>query len=218
MATFGELKTRIGAMLTDASLQYPTTSQIGDVINLVCRRYNNKKFWFVDATAEITLNVNDPVVPDIPSDFKSLDQPHGMVVTYNGFKYPLAYRPPDLYDMVDLEGIGLPYCYTYRANEFRLYFYPDQPYVLLLHYRKFADALVNDDDVNVFTENVPDLVVYQSLATIYRTYKKDMERANELQDEANREFANVMDETYDRNASGRLTPDNLYENYYFYGR
>jgi hypothetical protein len=216
MATFGELKTEIAAKLTDGDLQYPTTSQIGDTINSIIKRYDNKHFWFSEADEEITLNVNDPIVPDIPEDFKNEVNPGGLVIVYNQLRYPLAKIKPDIYDTYNVEGQGLPYCYTYRNGLYLLYFYPDQAYTLFLNYRKSYALLVGDDDENDFTIYTDRMIVYACLAEIYATYKRDPDMAVFYKGLAKEEFEEVMSETYERTASGSLTPDNAYSNGQFY--
>lgn len=216
MATFGELKTEIAAKLTDGDLQYPTTSQIGDTINSIIKRYDNKHFWFSQAQEEITLDIDNPVVPNIPSDFKNEVNPGGLVIVYNQLRYPLAKIKPDIYDSYNIEGRGLPYCYTYRNGEYLVYFYPDQAYTLHLNYRKSYEALVDAGDENDFTIYADRMIVYASLAEIYATYKRDAEMASFYKAEAKNEFTEVMSETYERTASGSLTPDNAYSNGQFY--
>ena len=216
MATFGELKTEIAAKLTDGALQYPTTSQIGDTINSIIKRYDNKHFWFSQAEEEITLTVGDPVVPDIPDDFKNEVNPGGLVIIFDQLRYPLAKIKPDIYDTYNVEGQGLPYCYTYRNGEYLLYFYPDQAYSLFLNYRKSYAPLSLDADENDFTIYTDRMIVYASLEDIYATYKRDPEMASYYSGKTKEEFNQVMSETYERTASGSLTPDNAYSNGQFY--
>jgi hypothetical protein len=216
MATFGELKTEIAAKLTNGDLQYPTTSQIGDTINSIIKRYENKHFWFTQAEEEITLTVGDPVIPDIPDDFKNEVNPGGFVIVYNQLRYPLAKIKPDIYDSYNVEGTGLPYCYTYRNGEYLAYFYPDQAYTMFINYRKTFAELVADADSNDFTVYVDRLLVYACLEDIYATYRRDPDMASYYKTKAKDEFNEVMSETYERIASGSLTPDNAYSNGQFY--
>lgn len=218
MATFGELKTEIANKLTDGDLQYPSTSQIGDTINSIIKRYENKHFWFLDTYTTITLNSGDPVVPeeDVPADFKSQANPGGLVILYNQLRYPLQKVKPDIYDSVNIEGEGLPYLYTYRNGKMELYFYPDQDYTLYLNYRKYMEDLVESSDTNDFTIYTPRLIVYASLEDIYATYKRDPAMADYYAKKTKEEFSQVMSETYERTCSGTLTPDSVYSNGTYY--
>ena len=218
MATFGQLKTEIAAKLTDGDLQYPTTAQIGATINSIIKRYENKHFWFLDTYDVITLDAGDPVVPvaDIPADFKSQANPGGLVIVYDGLRYPLGKIKPDIYDSINIEGQGLPYCYTYRNGQFELYFYPDQAYTLYINYRKFMADLVLDADENDFTIYTPRLLVYAALEEIYATYRRDPDMASYYKDKTKEEFNEVMSETYERTCSGTLTPDSVYSNGTYY--
>jgi hypothetical protein len=220
MATFGELKEEIAGKLTDGDLQYPTTSQIGDTINSLIKKYDNKHFWFTQGKEEITLNNGDPVIPDIPEDFKNEVNPGGFVIVYNQLRYPLEKVKPDIYDSMNVEGTGLPYSYTFRNGEYLVYFYPDQDYTMFINYRKRYDDLVADEDENDFTIYTPRLLVYASLEEIYATYKRDPDMGSYYQGKATDEFNAVMSETYERTASGKLTPDNPYSTgqYYDYWR
>ncbi len=216
MATFGQLKTEIAAKLTDGALQYPTSAQIGDTINSMIKRYDNKHFWFSQAEQEITLNINDPVIPDVPSAFKNEVNPGGFVILNNQLRYPLAKIKPDIYDSYNIQGQGLPYCYTYRNEEYLVYFYPDQEYTIFLNYRKTYADLVLDADTNDFTVYTDRMIVYASLEDIYATYKRDPEMASYYGGKAKDEFREVMSETYERTSSGNLTPDSAYSNGQFY--
>jgi len=214
MATFGELKTEIAAKLTDGDLQYPTTPQIGDTINSVIKKYNNKHFWFSQADVAITLNVGDPVIPDIPADFKNDVNPGGFVIVYNQLRYPLTKVKPDIYDMDNAEGQGLPYCYTYRNEEYLLYFYPEQAYTIYLNYRKTYAELVADGDENDFTIYTDRMIVFAALEDIYASYKRDSVMAEYYGKKTREEFRDVMDETYQRTSSGILTPNESFSNSY----
>lgn len=216
MATFGELKTEIAGKLTDGELQYPTTAQIGQTINSLIKRYDNKHFWFSQDYAVITLNIDDPVVPDIPADFKNEVNPGGLVILYDQLRYPLEKVKPDIYDSMNVEGQGLPSAYTFRNGEYLVYFYPDQEYTLYLNYRKRYDDLVLDADSNDYTNYTERLLVYASLWEIYATYKRDAAQAEYYKTLADKEFAEIMDETYNRTASGKLTPDSPYSTGTFY--
>ena len=210
MSTFGELKTEIANKLTDGALQYPTTSKIGDTINSLVQYYDNKHFWFSQAKEEITLNVNDPVIPDFPEDFKNEVNPGGFVIVYDELRYPLEKVKPDIYDSMNIEATGIPSAYTFRNGEYLLYFYPDQEYTMFINYRKRYEAMVDSGDENDFTIYTPRLLVYASLAEIYATYKRDPAMAQFYKAQADDEFREVMSETYERTASGKLTPDSPY--------
>ena len=216
MATFGELKTQIAQKLTDGDLQYPSSTQIGQVINNVIDDYENGHFWFLDTYTTITLNIDDPVVPDIPADFKSEKNPGGLVILYNQLRYPLISKKPDIFDSINIEGQGLPYIYTYRNQRFEVYFYPDQEYTLYLNYRKFVPDLSADGDSNDFTIYTPRLIVYASLEEIYATFKRDPDMAEYYGKRKEQEFNLIMSETYERACSGALTADSVYANGTYY--
>jgi hypothetical protein len=76
--------------------------------------------------------------------------------------------------------------------------------------------LVLDADTNDFTVYADRLVVYASLEDIYATYKRDPEMASYYGGKAKDEFKEVMSETFERTASGSLTPDSSYSNGQFY--
>jgi len=205
--TFASLKTSIAAKLTDGDLSYPTSSQIGDVINSIIFKYENKRFWWLFNSATITLNASDPVVPNIPSNFKDEIVPGGLVIVYNNIRYPLIKIKPDVYDMRNISAVGLPSTYTFVNGQYKLLFYPQLAYTMTLSYRVLVAALIADGDSNVFTNNAYRLIEYASLEEIYATYKKDPEMANYYKNKAKDEFTEIMDESYQRMASGALTPE-----------
>ena len=219
MATLSELRTRIARKLANDNLVNPTSSEIDTAINLAIEYYETDAFWFSEATANITLVAGDPIVPSIPTDFKQLIEPNALTVIDGQVRYPLIHATPLQYDNVDSEGRGLPYAYTYRNNQFELYFYPDQAYTLQFFYRKSYADLVNDGDSNDFTNFAERLIEYKTMVDLLYDYRENDRRAIIYENRVEREYEKIKRETYNRTATGMLTTENIIGrgryNYYY---
>lgn len=209
MATLSELRTRIARKLADGNLVDPTSAEIDAQINSTIDYYETDKFWFSEDRASITLTVGSAVVPDIPSDFKQIIEPNGVVVLENQVRYPLIHLTPLEYDTINVDGIGLPRGYTYRDGQFLLWYYPDQAYTLFLFYRKTYADLVNDSDSNDFTTHAERLIEYKTLANLSMDYRFDPARAERYERQSLDEFNKIKRETYNRTATGSLLTENI---------
>jgi len=209
MADFGTLKQEISEKLSDGDMIDPSESQIGNSLNRTIDRYRKKHFWFNEATAVITLNSGDAVVPNIPDDFGQLVVPNALTVKFSNAFYPLEKLTSLKYDMLNVEGLGLPSGYVYRNRQIELYYYPDQDYTLFLRYLKKYEPLVDNNDVNDFTENAEDLIVAKTVADCYVDYRRSPEDAAVYESIAKDEYSILMDEMRDRSATGYLTTENI---------
>lgn len=205
MANFLQLKTEIANKIGEASLN----AVIGDTINSIISYYQKTHFWFNESSALITLTVNDPVVPNIPSDFQYELQDGGVILLDNNIRYRLKKVGNAEYDANNIGGSGRPYIYRNRNNQLELYFYPINAYSLILFYVKSYSALSGDGDENDFTNNADRLIVNRALAELYETYKRDREQGQYFRSIADDEFRNLMDQTNDRTATGRLSINDI---------
>lgn len=220
MATLVQLRNRILAKVADGDIQKPTAAQVTEQINLSIDFFENEAFWFNQTTAELTGTVNDPVLADIPEDFKQILEPNGIVVLVDQVRYTLQHIKPREFDNVDVGGTGIPRFYTYRDGQFLLYEYPDQAYPIFLWYQKKYADLVADGDSNDFTVYADRLIEYKTIADLLRDYRSDYERASDYDGgpakygrggKIHGELLAVRNETYNRTASGILQTENIIE-------
>lgn len=212
MADFGTLKSSITRKLSDGDLVDPTQTEIGTAINSTINFYRKKRFWFNEQIFTTILNVDDPIVPNIPSDFGQIIIPNGLSILDSNIFYPLVKITPLEYDSINVFGQGLPRFYTFRDNQFELYNFPDKAYqIKLYYYKKYVD-LTNNTDTNDFTDNADRLVEAKSLADLFRDFREGFERTQIYENLARDEFNNLMDETYERSARGELATENIIDN------
>lgn len=209
MATLQELRDRIFAKLDDGVIQSPTQAQMDEQINLSCEYYDNDKFWFFEAIANLTLTVGDPVVSGLPADFKEFIEPNAVTVIEGQVRYPLEHITPLAYNSINSEGLGLPRWFTYEAGQLKVYYYPSQAYECNVFYRKKSTQLVNDSDSNVLTENAERLIEYKTLEDVLRDYRSDFQRAAVYEQKAKDELRQILRETYNRTATGNVSTENI---------
>ncbi len=217
MVTLAQLRTRILDKLSDGSVQYPTAAQVDAQINSSIDFFENKPFWFNQAVETLTATIGDKVLSGIPSNFKQIIEPDGLVLSYSGIKYTLRHVQPIQYDNADVGGTGQPYCYTYRDGQFQLYWYPDQEYTIFLHYQKsYADLTA--EETNDWLTYADRLIEYKTLADLLRDYRSDEERATSydggtpamgMGGKVAAELFAVQNESYNRTSTGTLICEDI---------
>lgn len=223
MASLSEIRTRILSKLDDGSIQRPTPSEVDAQINSTIDYYENNSFWFNQEIATLSTTIGNPVLANIPTDFKSIIEPNGLVIEDGNVKYPLVHINALEYDTLDVGASGRPWWYTYRNGQFELYYIPSAVYTVYLFYRKSYADLVNDADSNDFTNFADRLIEYRTLADLLLDYREDLERGALYQQRALDEFRQIKMETYDRTATGTLDTENIVDtsrthffgNYYY---
>ncbi len=207
MATLADLRTRIAERLKDPSFQTISAASVNLVINQTLHYYKYRRFWFNDSEVDITLNVGDPLVPNIPADLLTELPTGGLVINYSTVFYKIEKRSGDIYDQENVSGVGLPYIYCYRDQNYYLYFYPNIAYTLKFRYiHDYAD-LVNDSDNNDFTNNCDMMMMYNALSRIYGEYKQDPTMEKYYTSRADDEEKNINRRSDILNGSGTLTLD-----------
>lgn len=205
MSTFVELKVEVARLLKDPNNQAVSAADIGAAINAAIRKWKKKKFWFNSFDEDVTLSVNDPVLP-APSGItiQRLFKTNGVVINYASSRWLVEKVSPQQYDAMNCQGKGIPFAYTYRDEGHELYYYPDAAYTARLRGLKDYDDLVDDADANDFTEDGEDIVLFEAAARCYAFYRQDEKMAtyyeNRTQDVKREFFA----ETNARLGTGRL--------------
>lgn len=205
MATLAEIRTKIAERLQDPSFTSITSASVDSVINDALRYYKYHVFWFNEKSTIITLNQGDPVIPNIPADFLVELQSGGLTIHYSNLFYPLRKISSDVYDGSNVEGIGIPYVYTYRSQQFEVYFYPNIAYDLTLRYIKDYADLVNGTDTNDFTVYADRMIIYNALSRIYAEYKQDPNMEQYYTARARDEELNLKRRSDSLTGSGVLT-------------
>lgn len=220
MPTFAQLKSKISRKLIDPNNTAISAANVGDAINDAIRYWRYTRFWFNEKTAVLTMNVNDtyvlkdydpsmPNTPYLPTDFLYLVPKNGFVINYNNLSYTIHPRPPQIFDAQNVRGIGLPYIYTRRSNNYEFYFFPNIAYQLYVYYIKNYDDLVDDSDNNDFTNEADQLIIYEALSRLSGEDRQDLEMNNTYAAKADREADNLLKRTSLMTGSGELTVDTI---------
>lgn len=202
--TLSTIRNRIGSRLQDASFRSISSANVDDIINQSLKYYKFRRFWFNDSVVDITLVQGQSVVPSIPSDLLQ-ELPEGaMTILYSNIYYPLEKRSSEIFDNENVSATGLPYIYTYRKQQYEVYFLPNIAYLLKLRYLKNYVDLVADGDTNDFLTFADMMVYYNSLSRIYGEYKQDPKMEAYYTARATDEESNVNRRTSSLSGTGSL--------------
>lgn len=205
MATFGELQTRIAQKLGN---QTGLTSQIATAINDTIIYFQQEAFWFNEASATITLNVNDPLMPDMPSDFLYETKKNGLVISYSQTRYVQNKKHPVTYDSANVQAQGLPFMYKMQNSNIYLYPYPDQAYTLTLSYIKSYPQLTSAGESNDWTTYAVRLIEAQTLADLYLDQNKSLDRNQAYLAKVEEEFLKLKRHSDERRATDETIAEN----------
>ncbi len=189
--TLLSIRNRIGKRLQDTSFRSISSADVDDVINQSLKYYKFRRFWFNDAEQDITLTQGVGVVPNIPADLLQEIPEGGLTIFYGNIYYPLEKRSSQVFDSENVSAIGLPYIYTYRAQQYEVYFLPNIDYTLKLRYLKDYDDLSADADTNDFLKFADMMIYYNALSRIYGEYKQDPKMETYYTGRASDEETNV---------------------------
>lgn len=209
MATFAALKTAISTRLQDENNTAVSAAIVGQAVNEAISYWSNREFWFNEDLETITLMASNPVVPSVPSTLRSILNPGGMVIDYNGQKWPMSPVSTAEYDAQDDGAENMPDVYTYRAGQIEVFPIPDQAYTLNLRYLKGYADLSGDTDTNDFTNNAADLIKYTALGKLKGEFFEDEKMASYYNQRAADEYALLQRRTGRLRYTGRLTVETI---------
>lgn len=223
-ATFGTLQTSVAKRLIDPNSIVVSSADVQQAILDAIGFWKPRKFFFNQATANLTMDVNDPYVlqygnsvsgypsaPVLPSNFLVEDEENGFVIPYNNLRYTMKKKPPQVYDAENIAGMGLPYIYTYRAGNYEFYWFPQIAYPLTVYYIKDYPDLVNPGDTNDFTKYAANLLIYEAVSRILSDVRLDDARAEKFKARAEEEYENIKGRSFKQNATGQVTADTILE-------
>ena len=208
MATLSELQTKIAARLLDTSNTVVSLTQITAQINDTIKTWKYKRFWFNEASGNITLTAASATLTP-PSDFLIEIPKNGFTINYGNVKWPITKVSPLRYDDEDAQGNGLPYMYKWVGGVYSVYYIPDQAYTVICKYLKDYDDLSDSSDTNDFTTNAEDLIIYDSLAKLHGELRQDEKMEGYYSARAENEYAILRDFTSKYTGSGRLSVDSI---------
>lgn len=208
MATFGELQTSVSKRLLDANNTAVSSSDVAAALNDSIAYWKFRRFWFNEETYVDNLTAQDPVIP-LPDDFliPSMED-GGFVIEYSAMRYPLRKLSNAQYNSVYLtNAYGLPLSYARLANQYRVYFIPDQNYAIRGYYLKDYVPIEqeNYNATNDFTINAPRLLTLWSCANLIAELRQDEKMEAYYRNASRDEYGQLQVMTDKSNATGRLT-------------
>jgi hypothetical protein len=168
--------------------------------------WKQRRFWFNEITDTTTLTESNPTIP-LPDDFLVPSIDNAFVIEYSGIRYPLKKVSESQYNAMYLSnGIGQPFWFSRQASDqYQVYPIPDRDYTLRRFYLKDYVNLVNANDTNDFTIEAENLIKYQAAAYGMRDFRQDLNMYESFNQQANREYQNLLVRTRKDNATGTLT-------------
>jgi hypothetical protein len=221
-ANFGSLQTSVAKRLIDPNSIAVSPADVQQSILDAISFWKPRKFFFNQATTNLTMDVNDPYVlqfgntasgypsaPVLPNNFLVEDEDNGFVIPYNEQRYEIKKKPPRIYDEQNIAGVGLPYIYTYRAGNYEFYWYPQIAYTLTVYYIKDYPDLVNPTDTNDFTKYAANLLIYEAVSRVLSDVRLDDDRAARFKARALEEYENIKGRSFKQNATGQVTAETI---------
>lgn len=205
--TLSTLQNRIGERLQDTSFQSISLAAVTDVINQVLKYYKFQRFWFNDEMQPLTLTQGVGIIPaaNMPADFLCEIPDGGLTILFGKIYYPLQKVSSVIFDSENISGIGLPYIYTYRAEQYEVYYLPNNNYTLNLRYLKDYTDLASGSDTNDFLNYADMMIYYNALSRIYGEFKQDSKMEAYYTSRAEDECTNVSRRTSALTGTGTLT-------------
>lgn len=210
MPTFAELIKKVSTRIKDPGNSAVSVADVGDTINSAINYWKQKRFWFNDISVVLTVNPNDPTVPNFSIPLLYLNKDDGLTLIDQSYRYPLTKMSPLEYDNSDIGQIGRPWGYVYRNKQYQLYYIPEQSYEVYAHGVRDYEPLVDGDDTNDFTEQAGDLIMFSAVSRIYAEFRQDLESAAVFDGAADKEFRNLMNRTAENVTTGRMTVQNSF--------
>lgn len=214
MATLAEIRTRVSRKTQDENNTARSASVVDEEINRAVRFYSKKRFWFNEELADITLTVDDQVIPNIPTDLVNELQVNAITLIDDQVKIDLIKLLPSEFVERDDDQTGRPYFYTYRDGQYLVLPTPNDAYPIKFRYLKSYANLSGDSDTNDFTDNAEDLIMLHAVKNIYAEDKEDDRRAAFYQSLEDMELKVLMDQTDGRNSTGYVYNHTILETTY----
>ncbi len=202
--TLLQLRTKISARLKDPNNTAVSVAEVDAVINDAINQYKKKRFWFNEFEANVTLEINNPILPSLGFTVLDLFKRDGIVINYANTRWVVDKILPVQYDQINVQGTGIPSVYTYRNNQFELYYYPDSDYITTVRGLKDYAPLVATDDTNDFLEYAADLIMYEALSRLFAEFRQDTKMEAYYSARAEDQYKRQIADTNKRNKSGRV--------------
>ena len=213
MATFGELQTKASLRLKDPDNQAISASSVAAAINDAIAFWMQKRYWFNEFEETVTLVQNDPNLPVLTNTPLYLFPKDGIVIDYASTRWPLRHISSSEYDDINVQGRGVPFAYTYRAQGYEVYWYPDNDYTAIVRgiraYSRFAEDGTDNNLSNDFTIEAPNLILYDALSRLFAEFRQDDRLEAYYTARSTSEYNSLQYRTRRSNATGRVRVEGL---------
>lgn len=208
MATFGELQTQASTRLKDAQNTAVSALDVANVVNDAIQHWSKKRFWFNEFKEDVTLTINDPALTLTTNTPLYIFKNGGVVINYANTRWPLKKVSSLEYDRMNTQGRGLPFAWTERNKAFEVYWYPDVAYTAVVRgVKAYERFLTNGNDANSendFTTEVPNLILYETLARLYGEFRQDDKMESYYANRAQNEYNFAKQQTRRDKATGQI--------------
>ena len=156
MANYGDMQSRIADEIADSTL----TSQIRLAIQSAIQFYERKEFYFNTKNGTFNTVANQEYYGAVAnSDIPNLVSIKTMNYTFQGYKWPVTSAADSDIDFNQTGNlIGPPRLFAYTDEEIRLFWIPDQVYLVSMNY-VFREAVLSADaDENSWTNDAEELI------------------------------------------------------------
>lgn len=178
MATLGGLRSTISERLRDPNNVTVKENLITEYVNESLRYWQRSEFWFNRGYIQVTVAGGSELVSGLPSDMLSGQGFGTFVLVKNNERYPIKQVTAREYDMYGRWFNDDPVFCMWRNGNYYLYPIPNVDIVLDVFYIKSYGDISDNLATNDFLENAYDLILYDTLARIYRTNRFDKESAD----------------------------------------
>lgn len=217
-STFGSLKTKISKKLIDAGQTAISDSDVGEALNDALRYWKQKRFWFNERTTTVTMDPNDPYIlqygnsiaaypsaPVLPQNFLYEFPEDGFVIKYSNLSYRFDKVHTKKYDDESVNGIGIPYIYTFRNGNFEFYYLPNLAYQMTVNYVCDYPDFSASSDTNDFTQYADRILTYEALSHLSGENRQDDKAENKYAALADKEWRLMKKRTTANVGTGALS-------------
>ncbi len=205
MSAFSDLTTAVSKRILDDANTAVDADDVEQAINDAIEFRKSTEFWFNEFKEEVTLTADDAVITQ-PSAVDMLIPftEGGLVISYNSQKYPVIKVDSDSFDAEDNGATGMPYIYTFRANQYEAYFTPDQAYTAIWRGLKDYDDLSESNGSNDWTTYASQLIKYDAISRLFNELLEDSDQADRFAALAEIELNKLLERTNDLKKTGEL--------------
>jgi hypothetical protein len=233
-ATSSTIVTKISRKLIDQNNTAVAVTSVQDAVQDALHFWKQKRFWFNEAATTFNLDISpaldgsassDPFIlgygntnalyphaPVLPQNFGWEFPEDGFVIKYSNLSYRFDKVSPAKYDDTNIQGVGLPYIYTFRQGNYEFYFYPNLAYSMTCNYiMDVPDFTFNAGETNIFTQYADRLITYEALSHLFGEDREDPDSDTKYSAKADKEFTMLKTRGSQNVASGKLSYSSILE-------